>query len=128
MRTVRGDSDRSATRDSSAHPGRGPLVKASGGGCDKAVPLRSASVSTDGTWKGKEKLASIGCRLSTLGHWGWLLPTPKYPAGALQVTKTYPGSHKASTKGHLLPCFHLSPCRIHEAPTAASGHGLPPFC
>lgn len=27
MRTVRGDSDRSATRDSSAHPGRGPPGK-----------------------------------------------------------------------------------------------------
>ena len=47
MRTVSGDSDWSATRDSSAHPGRGPLVKASGGGCDKPVPLRPASVSTE---------------------------------------------------------------------------------
>lgn len=36
------------------------------------------------TASGKEKLASIGCRLSTLGHWGCLLPTPKYPAGALR--------------------------------------------
>lgn len=35
--------------------------------------------------------------------WGWLLPTPKHPAGALRVTKTYPGSHRASTNGH--PCL-----------------------
>lgn len=61
------------------------------------------------------------------GHWGRLLPIPKYPAGALQVTKTYLGSHKASTKGHSLPCFHLCPCRIHEAPTVAPGHVLPPL-
>lgn len=48
-------------------------------------------------------------RLSTLGHWGWLLPTSKYPAGALQVTKTYLGSHKASTA--LLPPLPLQSSR-----------------
>lgn len=47
-------------------------------------------------------------------------------SSALQGTKTYPGSHKASAKGHPLPCFPISPCRFHEAP--ALGNVRLPFC
>lgn len=103
MRTVNGDSDRSATRDSSAHPGRGPPGKGRWGRMRQGCTSKTRQCLN--RRKGKEKHASTGCGKSTLGHWGWLLPTPKYPAGALQVTKTYLGCHKASTKSHPLPCF-----------------------
>lgn len=96
MRTASGDSDQSATRDSSAHPGRGPPGKGRWGRMRKGCTSETRQCLN--RRKGEEKLASTGCGQSALGHWGWLLPTPKYPAGALQVTKTYQGATRPAPR------------------------------